>query len=63
MLPSPPPHTPPTQQKVEAEIIKKKTQVRANLMAKRGESDRSIQTPMPKHLFAGKRGNGSASHR
>ena len=34
-----------------------------NLMAKRGEADRDIQTKMPKHLFAGKRSMGKASHR
>ncbi|KAJ3122964.1 Nucleolar GTP-binding protein 1 [Physocladia obscura] len=34
-----------------------------NMMAKASESDRKILTKMPKHLFAGKRGNGSASHR
>jgi nucleolar GTP-binding protein len=43
-------------QKTEAESIKKRTQKKSNLMAKRGESDRAITTKMPKHLFAGKRG-------
>lgn len=43
-------------QKTEADSIKKQTQKKSNLMAKRGESDRAIPTKMPKHLFAGKRG-------
>jgi nucleolar GTP-binding protein len=43
-------------QKTEADSIKKRTQKKSNLMAKRGESDRAIATKMPKHLFAGKRG-------
>ena len=43
-------------QKLEADTLKKKTQKKSNLLAKRGESDRQIQTKMPKHLFAGKRG-------
>ena len=43
-------------QKLEADEIKKKSQKKLNLMAKRGESDRSILTKMPKHLFSGKRG-------
>ncbi|KAJ3064331.1 Nucleolar GTP-binding protein 1, partial [Rhizoclosmatium hyalinum] len=34
-----------------------------NANAKASESDRKILTKMPKHLFSGKRGNGSASHR
>ena len=43
-------------QKEFADKMKKKSQKSGNLMAKRGESDRQIQTKMPKHLFAGKRG-------
>jgi nucleolar GTP-binding protein len=43
-------------QKTEADTIKKRSQKKPNLMAKRGESDRAIHTKMPKHLFAGKRG-------
>jgi nucleolar GTP-binding protein len=39
-----------------ADKMKKKSQKSGNLMAKRGESDRQIQTKMPKHLFSGKRG-------
>ncbi|KAJ3351103.1 Nucleolar GTP-binding protein 1 [Kappamyces sp. JEL0680] len=51
-------------QKLDADKIKKNYQKMSNLMAKRGESDRQIQTKMPKHLFSGKRnGHGSASHR
>jgi nucleolar GTP-binding protein len=34
-----------------------------NHHAKAGESDRHIGTKMPKHLFSGKRGMGTASHR
>ncbi|KAI8840586.1 P-loop containing nucleoside triphosphate hydrolase protein [Chytridium lagenaria] len=34
-----------------------------NYNAKASESDRHIPTKMPKHLFSGKRGSGSASHR
>ena len=34
-----------------------------NLMAKRGEADRDIQTKMPKHLVAGKRKIGKDNHR
>ncbi|KAJ3347842.1 Nucleolar GTP-binding protein 1 [Entophlyctis luteolus] len=34
-----------------------------NAHAKASESDRRILTKMPKHLFSGKRGSGSASHR
>ena len=40
-----------------------KVQKKSNLMAKRGESDREIRTKMPKHLFAGKRGNGKTQRR
>jgi nucleolar GTP-binding protein len=43
-------------QKTDADIMKKKTQTKGNMMGKRGESDRAIMTKMPKHLFAGKRG-------
>ncbi|KAJ3270190.1 Nucleolar GTP-binding protein 1 [Terramyces sp. JEL0728] len=50
-------------QKIEADKLKNNYQKLPNLMAKRGESDRAIQTKMPKHLFAGKRKMGSASHR
>ncbi|KAI9340153.1 P-loop containing nucleoside triphosphate hydrolase protein [Zopfochytrium polystomum] len=34
-----------------------------NSMAKAGDADRHIGTKMPKHLFSGKRGSGTASHR
>ncbi|KAI8821115.1 P-loop containing nucleoside triphosphate hydrolase protein [Fimicolochytrium jonesii] len=50
-------------QQAVAENIKKRSQTRSNLLAKAGESDRAIQVKKPKHLFSGKRGNGSASHR
>ncbi|KAJ3315806.1 Nucleolar GTP-binding protein 1 [Boothiomyces sp. JEL0838] len=50
-------------QKIEADKLKNNYQKLPNLMAKRGESDRAIQTKMPKHLFAGKRKMGSANHR
>ena len=43
--------------------MKKNFQKMPNLMAKRGEADRDIQTKMSKHLFAGKRSLGKASHR
>ncbi|KAJ3220526.1 Nucleolar GTP-binding protein 1 [Clydaea vesicula] len=36
--------------------MKAKTDRKKNLLAKAGEADRTIQTKMPKHLFAGKRG-------
>lgn len=49
-------------QKAVADAIKKKTERARNLLAKAGESDRAIQTSMPKHLFSGKRGF-SANHR
>ncbi|KAJ3189363.1 Nucleolar GTP-binding protein 1 [Gaertneriomyces sp. JEL0708] len=52
-----------TKQKTVADSMKKKAQTKGNLHAKAGESDRKIQTKMPKHLFAGKRGAGTASHR
>ncbi|KIM31187.1 hypothetical protein M408DRAFT_255289 [Serendipita vermifera MAFF 305830] len=34
-----------------------------NMLAKAGESDRAIRVKMPKHLFAGKRGNGKTNRR
>ncbi len=43
-------------QGAKAERMRNKSQTRSNLQAKAGEGDRSIQTKMPKHLFAGKRG-------
>ncbi len=43
--------------------MKKQMQKIPNLMAKRGEADRDIQTKMPKHLFSGKRKMGKTSHR
>ncbi|KAJ3320018.1 Nucleolar GTP-binding protein 1 [Boothiomyces sp. JEL0866] len=50
-------------QKIEADKLKNNYQKLPNLMAKRGESDRAIQTKLPKHLFAGKRKMGTANHR
>ncbi|KAJ3000349.1 Nucleolar GTP-binding protein 1 [Globomyces sp. JEL0801] len=50
-------------QKLDADKMKKDFQKAPNLMAKRGEADRQIQTKMPKHLFAGKRSMGKANHR
>ena len=34
-----------------------------NYHGKAGEADRRILTPMPKHLFAGKRGKGKTDRR
>ncbi|KAI9199461.1 P-loop containing nucleoside triphosphate hydrolase protein [Polychytrium aggregatum] len=51
------------EQKAKADDIKKKSQRERNQLAKAGEADRHIGTKMPKHLFSGKRGMGSASHR
>lgn len=36
-----------------------KAQFKRNKMAKSGEADRVIQTKMPKHLFSGKRKQGT----
>ena len=38
-------------------------QRKMNQYAKAGESDRIIQTKMPKHLFSGKRGKGKTERR
>ncbi|KAJ3054058.1 Nucleolar GTP-binding protein 1 [Rhizophlyctis rosea] len=46
-----------------ADKIRNRNQVQSNLFAKRGESDRHIQTKMPKHLFAGKRKAGKTDRR
>jgi nucleolar GTP-binding protein len=50
-------------QKLEADKQKKNVQKQSSKMGKRGESDRQIQTKMPKHLFSGKRGMGSTDRR
>jgi nucleolar GTP-binding protein len=50
-------------QKLASETMLKKAQRKNNLMAKRGEADREIQVKKPKHLFAGKRKQGTAHHR
>ena len=50
-------------QKLEADKQRMITQRRSNLMARSGESDRAIHVKMPKHLFSGKRGNGTSNHR
>ncbi|KAJ3097585.1 Nucleolar GTP-binding protein 1 [Phlyctochytrium planicorne] len=49
--------------KEASEKIWKFAQRPRNYNAKASESDRHIPTKMPKHLFSGKRGAGSASHR
>ncbi|KAI8059369.1 GTP binding protein 4 [Gilbertella persicaria] len=50
-------------QKLEADKQKKNVQKQQSKHGKRGESDRQIQTKMPKHLFSGKRGMGSTDRR
>ncbi|KAF9150515.1 hypothetical protein BG015_007700, partial [Linnemannia schmuckeri] len=50
-------------QKLESEKVRKLAQRTPNLFAKRGESDRAVQTKMPKHLFSNKRGNGKTDWR
>ncbi|KAJ3204955.1 Nucleolar GTP-binding protein 1 [Dinochytrium kinnereticum] len=50
-------------QKDDSEKILKFAQRPRNYNSKASESDRHIPTKMPKHLFSGKRGMGSASHR
>ncbi|KAF9425461.1 Nucleolar GTP-binding protein 1 [Entomortierella beljakovae] len=50
-------------QKMESEKVRKLAQRTPNLFAKRGESDRAVQTKMPKHLFSNKRGNGKTDWR
>ncbi|KAF9970783.1 Nucleolar GTP-binding protein 1 [Actinomortierella ambigua] len=50
-------------QKLESEKVRQLSMRNANLHAKRGESDRAIQTKMPKHLFSGKRKSGSTDRR
>ncbi|CDS03347.1 Putative Nucleolar GTP-binding protein 1 [Lichtheimia ramosa] len=50
-------------QKREADKQKKLIQTQSNKFGKRGESDRAIQTKMPKHLFSGKTSMGSRDRR
>ncbi|KAG0255052.1 Nucleolar GTP-binding protein 1 [Mortierella polycephala] len=50
-------------QKLESEKVRQLAQRTPNLFAKRGESDRAVQTKMPKHLFSNKRGNGKTDWR
>lgn len=49
--------------KTKVQKIQKKAQRRSNLLAKRGEADREIMIKKPKHLFSGKRGNGTTDRR
>jgi nucleolar GTP-binding protein len=50
-------------QKTEAVIKLRKQQKARNQLGKASESDRKVPTKMPKHLFAGKRGNGKTDRR
>ncbi|KAI8971222.1 GTP binding protein 4 [Pilobolus umbonatus] len=50
-------------QKTEADKQKKLVQKQSAKLGKRGESDRAIQTKMPKHLFSGKLSMGSRDRR
>ncbi|KAI9280816.1 nucleolar GTP-binding protein 1-domain-containing protein, partial [Sporodiniella umbellata] len=50
-------------QKMEADKQKKNSQKANNKLGKRGESDRNIQTKMPKHLFSGKLSAGTRDRR
>ncbi|KAI8328817.1 GTP binding protein 4 [Chlamydoabsidia padenii] len=50
-------------QKMEADKQKKLVQTQSNKMGKRGESDRGIQTKMPKHLFSKKTSMGTRDWR
>jgi len=47
----------------KTERMAKLSQRKMNRMARQGEADRHTTSAMPKHLFAGKRGIGKASHR
>ncbi|KAI1344612.1 nucleolar GTP-binding protein [Xylariaceae sp. FL0016] len=49
--------------RTKAEKQAKLSQRKMNRMARQGEADRHIGTPMPKHLFAGKRSMGKTSRR
>ncbi len=50
-------------QKLDAKRLMKKSQRKMQQMGRAGEADRYIGTKMPKYLFSGKRGNGTAHHR
>ena len=50
-------------QKLDAKRLMKKSQKMMQQMGRAGEADRYIGTKMPKYLFSGKRGNGTAHHR
>jgi len=47
----------------KAKKLERKLQYGRNKDARRGEGDREIQTKMPRHLFAGKRGSGKTDYR
>ncbi|KAI9741699.1 MAG: Nucleolar GTP-binding protein 1 [Cirrosporium novae-zelandiae] len=49
--------------RTKAERMAKLGQKKMNRMARQGEADRHTSTAMPKHLFAGKRGNGKTQRR
>ncbi|KAI1386187.1 nucleolar GTP-binding protein [Hypoxylon trugodes] len=49
--------------RTKAERVAKLGQRKMNRMARQGEADRHIGASLPKHLFAGKRTMGKASHR
>lgn len=51
------------QQQKETEKQKKLSQRKPNLLAKVGESDRSIKVKKPKHLFSSKMTNGKKDWR
>lgn len=50
-------------QKRKAKKLERRLQYGRNKDARRGEGDREIQTKMPRHLFAGKRGAGKTDYR
>jgi nucleolar GTP-binding protein len=50
-------------QKMEVEVQAKKAQRAMNKDGRKGEADRHIYNLMPKHLYAGKRGNGKTDRR
>jgi nucleolar GTP-binding protein len=50
-------------QKLESVSLKKKAERGRNLEARAGEADRHSTASKPKHLFSGKRKQGTANHR
>ena len=50
-------------QRTAVEQLKKLSQRQPNYHSKKGEADRVVLQSRPKHLYAGKRGMGSADHR